>query len=61
MYRVSADIGGTFTDIVVEDTSNKNIKTIKALEAGWKASKDNALTTIFLNELGFKSFRSYMP
>ena len=31
MYRVSADIGGTFTDIVVEDTSNKNIKTIKVL------------------------------
>ena len=31
MYRVSADIGGTFTDIVVEDTSKKNIKTIKVL------------------------------
>ena len=31
MYRVSADIGGTFTDIVVEDASNKNIKTIKVL------------------------------
>ena len=30
MYRVSADIGGTFTDIVLEDTSNKNIKTIKS-------------------------------
>lgn len=33
----------------------ENIKTIKALEAGWKASKDNALSTIFLNELGFKA------
>ena len=31
MYRVSADIGGTFTDIVVEDSSKKNIKTIKVL------------------------------
>ena len=31
MFRVSADIGGTFTDIVVEDASNKNIKTIKVL------------------------------
>ncbi|MBT3902241.1 MAG: hydantoinase/oxoprolinase family protein, partial [Pelagibacteraceae bacterium] len=31
MFRVSADIGGTFTDIVVEDTTNKNIKTIKVL------------------------------
>jgi len=31
MYRVSADIGGTFTDIVVEDTLKKNIKTIKVL------------------------------
>ena len=31
MFRVSADIGGTFTDIVVEDTNNKNIKTIKVL------------------------------
>ena len=31
MFRVSADIGGTFTDIVVEDTDNKNIKTIKVL------------------------------
>ena len=31
MYRVSADIGGTFTDIVVEDTSKKNTKTIKVL------------------------------
>ena len=31
MFRVSADIGGTFTDIVVEDTINKNIKTIKVL------------------------------
>ena len=25
------DIGGTFTDIVVEDSTNKNIKTIKVL------------------------------
>jgi len=31
MFRVSADIGGTFTDIVVEDAANKNIKTIKVL------------------------------
>ena len=31
MFRVSADIGGTFTDIVVEDSTNKNIKTIKVL------------------------------
>ncbi len=31
MYRVSADIGGTFTDIVVDDTENNNIKTIKVL------------------------------
>ena len=31
MYRVSADIGGTFTDIVVDDTENKSIKTIKVL------------------------------
>ena len=31
MYRVSADIGGTFTDIVVDDTENNSIKTIKVL------------------------------
>jgi len=31
MFRVSADIGGTFTDIVVEDSTNKDIKTIKVL------------------------------
>jgi len=31
MFRVSADIGGTFTDIVVEDSTKKNIKTIKVL------------------------------
>ena len=31
MFRVSADIGGTFTDIVVEDQKNKDIKTIKVL------------------------------
>ncbi len=31
MYRVSADIGGTFTDIVVDDTKNNSIKTIKVL------------------------------
>ena len=31
MYRVSADIGGTFTDIVVDDTKKNSIKTIKVL------------------------------
>ena len=31
MFRVSADIGGTFTDIVVDDTDKNNIKTIKVL------------------------------
>ncbi len=31
MYRVSADIGGTFTDIVIDDTENNSIKTIKVL------------------------------
>ena len=31
MYRVSADIGGTFTDIVVDDTEKNSIKTIKVL------------------------------
>ena len=31
MYRVSADIGGTFTDIVVDDTENNSIKTINVL------------------------------
>ena len=29
MYRVSADIGGTFTDIVVEDSSKKISKPSK--------------------------------
>ena len=33
MYRVSADIGGTFTDIVVDDTENNNIKTISGSDA----------------------------
>tara|TARA_Y100000590_G_scaffold147108_2_gene168934 strand:+ start:2442 stop:4469 length:2028 start_codon:yes stop_codon:yes gene_type:complete len=30
-YRVSADIGGTFTDIVIEDSKKKNIFTSKVL------------------------------
>jgi len=29
--KLGVDIGGTFTDIVVEDTTNKNIKTIKLI------------------------------
>ena len=30
-YRISADIGGTFTDIVVENKESKFISTIKSL------------------------------
>ena len=42
MYRVSADIGGTFTDIVVDDTENNNIKTIKVL-----STPDNPANAVF--------------
>ena len=31
VYRVAADIGGTFTDIVIENTSDKVFSTIKVL------------------------------
>ena len=31
VYRVAADIGGTFTDIVIENTSDKVFATIKVL------------------------------
>ena len=31
VYRVAADIGGTFTDIVIENKSEKNFLTIKVL------------------------------
>ena len=30
-YRISADIGGTFTDIVVENKESETISTIKVL------------------------------
>ncbi|PPR47742.1 MAG: Acetophenone carboxylase gamma subunit, partial [Alphaproteobacteria bacterium MarineAlpha5_Bin9] len=30
-YRISADIGGTFTDIVIEDKKNKKTSTLKVL------------------------------
>ena len=42
MYRVSADIGGTFTDIVVDDTENNSIKTIKVL-----STPDNPANAVF--------------
>lgn len=42
MYRVSADIGGTFTDIVVENTSEKKINTIKVL-----STPDNPANAVF--------------
>tara|TARA_B100000575_G_scaffold41769_1_gene29351 strand:- start:1241 stop:3253 length:2013 start_codon:yes stop_codon:yes gene_type:complete len=42
MYRVSADIGGTFTDIVVDDTDKNNIKTIKVL-----STPDNPANAVF--------------
>ena len=31
VYRVAADIGGTFTDIVIENISDKTFSTIKVL------------------------------
>ena len=30
-YRISADIGGTFTDIVVENKDSEQVSTIKVL------------------------------
>ena len=42
MYRVSVDIGGTFTDIVVENTSEKKINTIKVL-----STPDNPANAVF--------------
>ena len=44
MYRVSVDIGGTFTDIVVENTSEKKINTIKVL-----STPDNPANAVFLS------------
>ncbi len=42
MYRVSADIGGTFTDIVLDDTDKNIIKTIKVL-----STPDNPANAVF--------------
>ncbi len=41
-YRVSADIGGTFTDIVVENIENETISTIKVL-----STPDNPANAVF--------------
>ena len=37
-YRVAADIGGTFTDFVIEDTENKKTLTSKVLSNPSNAS-----------------------
>ena len=41
-YRVSADIGGTFTDIVVENQKDETISTIKVL-----STPDNPANAVF--------------
>ena len=47
MFRVSADIGGTFTDIVVEDQKNKDIINIQN-------EKKKELISSFLNKINLK-------
>lgn len=55
-YRVSADIGGTFTDIVIEDLNKKELKNVKVLstpENPANAVVEGLKKTININEIDF--------
>jgi N-methylhydantoinase A len=55
-YRVSADIGGTFTDIVIEDLNKKELKNVKVLstpENPANAVVEGLKKTININEIVF--------